>query len=291
MGERWPAVIIVLLEADSFSDSSPLRVVMCFQYFTDEEYNRAFVEFGGVRQRIAEKLEEYCHGTGRILDAPAGHGYLGFAVAERLPGCRVVALGFQNDLDSYSRVRQQAQIPRSTFCRVQYLLGDGTQIPLQSDSCLAVVNFLGLEDVMMTRGLSGVRRMLSEFTRVADPHGLIQLAVVEYGDLPEERVAKQVWDAIGLNAVFLESAQYVQILDELGIDLVEEELIPLNKKMTPSQAREEIRFACTEAPRIFRRFGVTARPFTEIWREFGHRIETHGMAYWSRLRLLFFSQR
>jgi hypothetical protein len=58
--------------------------------------------------------------------------------------------------------------------------------------------------------------------------------------------------------------------------------------MTPEQAREELEFACNEAPKIYAPFGVHAISSHDLWKQFGDRIEEHGMAYWSRLRVLVF---
>lgn len=57
--------------------------LMTFHYFYDEEHYQFFPEFSGVRRQIARRLTEYCSMSGLILDASAGHGYLGLADAQR----------------------------------------------------------------------------------------------------------------------------------------------------------------------------------------------------------------
>ena len=56
--------------------------------------------------------------------------------------------------------------------------------------------------------------------------------------------------------------------------------------MTAAQTREELQFACEEAPRIFKEYTVSAVPFDKLWQKFGERIERYGMAYYSDLCIL-----
>jgi hypothetical protein len=152
------------------------------------------------------------------------------------------------------------------------------------------VNFLGLEDLHMTMGVKGLEKMVEEVERIAKKDALIQISMVEYGDSPEEKVAQEVWREIGLNAVFLERAYYLELLEKVDLHLVEEYTLLMNRKMTPSQAKEELKFACVEAPKIYASFGVRAMGFDELWEMYGERIEAHGMAYWPKVHVIILSK-
>ncbi|MFX1607252.1 MAG: hypothetical protein ACFFDD_15305, partial [Promethearchaeota archaeon] len=104
----------------------------------------------------------------------------------------------------------------------------------------------------------------------------------------EEQVAKDVWEATGLGCTFFPESYYQEILEGLGLKLLTSVVFQIPKKMTPEQAKEELEFACNEAPKIFATFDVHAISFQELWEQFSNRIKEHGMAYWSRIRVLVF---
>jgi ubiquinone/menaquinone biosynthesis C-methylase UbiE len=270
-----------------FSEGDP---IMDLEYFSDEEYQRAFIDFGGVRDEIARLL---CHSLGMnagiILDIPAGHGYLSFEVAKRFKQSRVLGVGLPNDCTAYLRIRNQNEFS-PFYDRVDFVACDATRLALPADSCDLIVNFLGLEDIMMTRGETGVLQTLSEFARVLRAGAILELTIAEYGDTPEEEIAKSVWESIGLNAVFQPANFYSDMLNELDFKLIKKRKMLYPKKMKANQAREEIEFACLNAPKIYKSFGVNSVSFDEIWSEFGSLIETHGMAYYPKLWILIFQK-
>ncbi len=261
------------------------------QYFTDDEYARAFFEFGNFRGIIAEKMRQLSPiREGTVLDLMSGHGLLSAEIAQRFPETRIIGTGLSNDVESWKKIRQSKKYTSDLWSRFHYLLCDVTRIPLKPSACDMVVNFLGLEDVHMTYGRAGIETVVTEVERITRDDALIQVSLAEYGDSPEEKLAKEVWDAIGLNAIFLQREDYLQMFEEAGMSLVEEFVLKLGRKMTAAQAKEELRFACEEAPKIFTEFGVSAVDFDELWAEFGQRITEHGMAYWSQIRVLILSR-
>ncbi|MFX0107653.1 MAG: methyltransferase domain-containing protein, partial [Candidatus Hodarchaeota archaeon] len=258
-----------------------------FTYFTDEEYERAFFEFGGIREKIADRLQNIRQlDDGLILDLLSGHGLLSAEMALRFPNVKIIGTGLSNDVESYKRVVDSDRYPEETWSDYQYIECDVCQIPLESSSCDIVTNFMGLEDLRMTSGKKGVEQTFSEIARVAKPGALVELTLVEYGSFPEEKLAREIWSTIGLGAVYSSREYYLEQLKPLSMNLVEEMELVLQKKMTASQAREELEFACEHAPRIFSDFGVSAVQFDELWKEYSDRIYEHGMAYWSRIRVL-----
>jgi len=260
---------------------------MALDFFSDAEYRNAFDHFGGIRKKIAETVHKACSGrAGTILDVPAGHGYLTAEVSLQFPSSRLLGVGLPSDVDTYVRLRESRVYPREVWEGIEYLCCDAAQLSLSDDSIDLVVNFLGLEDIKMTRGEEGVVSALSEMCRVLEVTGILQVSFTEYGDLPEERIAHEVWRATGLNVEFAPRGWYVETLEELGMTVTQERVFTFPKKMTAMQAEEELRFACEMAPKIFASFGVSSVSFKELWAEFGDQITEHGMAYWSRIRVI-----
>ena len=258
-------------------------------YFTDEEYESAFDQFGGIRSEIAAFVSRnHSGGVGTILDVPAGHGYHLAEFSKIYPESNLIAVGLATDIPSYRGVLESCESIRHLFRNSVYLVCEATRLPLNDARCDMIVNFLGLEDIRMTRGEEGVRLALREMSRVLKDDGIIQLSIVEYGDSEEERVADEIWKTIGLNAIFYPRDWLVEEMQSLKMIQKSEAVFTYPRKMTPHQAAEELTFACENAPRTFSQFGVTAISFEELWKRFGERVENHGMAYWSRIRVLLF---
>ena len=261
---------------------------MEFEYFSPEEYENAFVRFGDIRKKIAHLVVSLCRTDSmNVLDFMAGHGYLGLEITKTAQSSRVVGFGLPNDVLTHLRLREKLAQPE-LFYNIDYVCAEGTSLPFSKRSFDLVVNFLGLEDLNMTRGLDGVETVLNNLSELVTPGGFLQLSLVEYGNTPEEQVAKEVWETIGLGCTFYPTIHYQEVMESLGFRLLNSVLFQFPKKMTPAQTREELEFACNEAPKIFAPFGVRAIPFQELWEQFCDRIKEHGMAYWSRIRVLVF---
>jgi len=267
------------------------EVWLSFRYFTDKEYEHAFFEFDNMRGEIADRMRQISSLEGGvILDLLSGHGLLSAEIAIRFPKARIFGVGLSNDVETWKGVKESNRYPQNIWSNFHYLLSDATKVPLKSSSCDMVINFLGLEDLHMTSGWSGVEQVVSEVNRITKNDAIIQISLVEYGDSPEERIAKEVWNTIGLNAVFFEEEYYSRSFEKVDFHPVEEFELTLQRKMTAKQAKEELRFACEEAPRIFSNFGVQAVTFTDLWEKFGERIEADGLAYWSNIRIIIYSR-
>jgi ubiquinone/menaquinone biosynthesis C-methylase UbiE len=264
-------------------------VRLSLEYFTDEEYERVFIEFGGFRRQVAESIKKHTKQNGHvILDLLSGHGLLSVEVSKLFPESKIVATGLKSDVESFLQTKKKGEHPESIWRRLQYVQCNVIQLPLRSSSCDVVVNFLGLEDVLMTCGMTGLRALFNEIGRITRPGALAQITLVEYGNTPEEKLAEEIWKTIGLNAIFLSRDDYLMYLREQSFQLRDEYLLDLKKKMTKKQAREELEFACRDAPETFSQFSVRASSFDELWSKFGFQIEESGMAYWSKVRVMIF---
>ena len=269
-----------------------MKCILSLQYFTDREYERAFFEFGNIRGKIADKMKQLSSREGgTILDFLSGHGLLSAEMAIRFPRSGILGIGLSNDVETWKHLKDSRKYPQGFWSNFQYLLCDATQVPLRSSSCDMIVNFLGLEDLNMTRGWSGVEKTISEIDRITKRDALIQISMAEYGKTSEEVLAEEIWNVIGLNAVFQNVEDYLTGFEEFNIHPIESFKFEHKRKMTAKQAKEELRFACEEAPRIFSPFDVRAIKFHELWEKFGERIEECGVAYWPQIRVIILAKK
>jgi len=269
-----------------------VKCILSLQYFTNREYERAFFEFGNIRGKIADKMKQLSSlEGGTILEFLSGHGLLSAEMAIRFPKSRILGIGLSNDVETWKQLRNLMKYPQEIWSNFHYLLSNATRMPLKSSSCDMVVNFLGLEDLNMTSGWSGVKQAISEIDRITKRDALIQISLVEYGGTPEELLAKEIWNTIGLNAVFQNMEDYLQRFEEVNIHPIESLKFEHRRKMTAKQAREELRFACEEAPQIFSTFDVRAIKFDELWEKFGERIEECGVAYWPNIQVVILAKK
>jgi ubiquinone/menaquinone biosynthesis C-methylase UbiE len=258
------------------------------EFMTDEEYENCFVEFWGIRAKIAHLLTDYGLKPGvRVLDVPAGHGFLAFEIAKVMQEGTIHAVGLQNDLETFKKFSRSLRNPEKAYLKlITYAVMDAVELAFPSESFDFIVNFLGLEDINMTWGIEGVRQSLSEVVRVLNTGGIIQVTLCLEGDEPDQVVAKDVMEYIGCNATFYSKDFYSEELENLDVDILTEKWFHTYSKMTMSQAKEELQFACEETPKIFRDYNVRTCSFDKLWQKFGNRIRMHGMAYYSDLCVL-----
>jgi len=149
-------------------------------------------------------------GRGHVLDLLAGHGYLSAELAQLCPDCIISCTGLGNDLDSFQALRESELYTTSVWKNIRYTECDVTSLPFEDDTFDYVMNFLGLEDVMMTNGEDGLLSVFSEVSRVSKQTAIVELSIVEYGASPEEMIAEEIWASIGLNAIFLPKNFYIK---------------------------------------------------------------------------------
>lgn len=253
------------------------------EYLSDEEYDDWFFDLGGARDDVIRLLKARGLGRGsRVLDVAAGHGTLTLKVAQAVRDGEVVAVGLPNDLSDYKSYR--TQVPEGRFSRmVGYVEMNATRLAFR-DSCFDfVINFLGLEDIRMTTGEEGLTCAIGEMARVTRPDGYVQVAIVDYGNEPDEVLLKDVESYIGHGAIFPPPEFLRKRMRESGLEMEEELPGAPGRKLTARQAKEEIRFACERIPVIFQKYGVRTRDFEEVWNKFGADIERVGLAHYSRI--------
>ncbi|MBU7030531.1 MAG: class I SAM-dependent methyltransferase [Theionarchaea archaeon] len=258
------------------------------EFMSNEEYEKSFVDFWGIRSKIAHLLTDYGLKSGaHILDVPAGHGFLSCEIAKVIQRGSIHAVGLQNDLKTFQAFFRSLKGPEKEYSKlITYHVMDAAHLTFPDETFDFVVNFLGLEDINMTKGITGVKQCLSEFTRVLKPEGILQVTLCLEGDEPDQVIAKEIMEYIGCNAVFYSKDFYTAELQRRGIQILAEHWFHTRRKMTASQAREELLFACNETPKIFKDYDVHTVSFNKLWQKFGKRIKVHGMAFYSDLCVL-----
>ncbi|MFX0061521.1 MAG: class I SAM-dependent methyltransferase [Candidatus Hermodarchaeota archaeon] len=259
------------------------------EFMTDAEYEKCFMDFWGIRAKIAATLIPYGLQSGVfVLDVPSGHGILAYEVAKIIKQGEIHAVGLKNDLETFKQFSRSLKTKKEQkfLNLITYHVMDATQLTFPLGKFDFVVNFLGLEDINMTRGAQGVKQSLAEFVRVLKRNGVIQLTLWLEGNEPDEELAKEIHEFIGFNAIFYPKDFYIQELENLGVEILSENWFYTQRKMTAAQAKEELFFACTETAKIFQEYNIQTVSFEELWEQFGNQIETHGMAYYSDLCVL-----
>lgn len=256
---------------------------MTEQYVTREEYLTYFSKLNGLRERIVADLP--LESDIKILDLATGYGYFTIEVAKREPGAEIIGIDIsQSDVNVFRR-------------NVKRLgLADQLKITKMDASCMdfpdacfdMVVNFMGLEDIHMTRGREGVEKTFVEVSRVLKPSGFFSFTVMP----PEEMETEAQKIEVALfsyvcNCTWLASCEYEKMLEANGFGLLTKRSYYTGKKLTSEQAREEIRFACENVPKIYE---VKTPSFEEVWSRFGTKIEEHGLGHYSKV-VLFIAQK
>jgi hypothetical protein len=146
------------------------------------------------------------------------------------------------------------------------------------------INFTGLEDIHMTRGRVGVQETFFEVNRVLKPKSFSCFVVMP----PEEMETQAQKIEVALfsyicNATWLTAREYEEMLHKANFRLISKRTYYTGKKLSPEQAKAEIRFACKNVPKIY---GINTRSFEEVWARFGQEIEKNGLGHYSKVLLL-----
>jgi ubiquinone/menaquinone biosynthesis C-methylase UbiE len=249
------------------------------EYVSDEEYPTYFTRLRGLRRRVAASLPLE-HGM-KILDIATGSAYFAMELARLDESLRITGI----DISEGSFEAAKENISKNNLeGRVEVRMMDASRLRFPYSSFDMAVNFLGLEDIHMTKGLKGLRGTFRGVGRVVKQGGHFSFVVMppEEAETPAQRLEVEVFSRV-LGATWLSADEYLELLGDAGFSLVRREAFHTGMKLTPGQAREEIRFACEEAPKIF---GVKTISFEEAWSIFGDEIEREGLGHYSRVVLM-----
>jgi hypothetical protein len=161
---------------------------------------------------------------------------------------------------------------------------DATRMAFPSADFDMVVNFLGLEDIHMTRGRKGIEKTFLEVNRVLKPHHCFCFTVMppEVMDTPAQQTEVALFSYV-CDCTWLSMDEYARMLGDARLKLVDRRMYRTGKRLTTEQAKTEIRFACDNVPKIY---GKDTPCFEDVWARFGSQIETHGLGQASKVVLM-----
>ena len=126
---------------------------------------------------------------------------------------------------------------------------DATSLEFKDGIFDHVVNFLGLEDIQMTRDRQGVEKAFKEAHRVlrsGDSFCFVAMPSDE-AETPAQRNEIEGFSWI-CDATWLTRAEYIDMISCSGLALEYGKVIRTGKKLTAGQAKEEMAFACDNVP-------------------------------------------
>jgi ubiquinone/menaquinone biosynthesis C-methylase UbiE len=244
---------------------------MIERYASKEEYSTLFTNL--TREDIAKEIKI----GKKVLDIAAGSSYFTIELAKRNPDSEFTAIDiYEGSIQQSKKNIKKARL----HDRIRIIKMDATSLELPDESFDTVVNYLGLEDIHMTRERKGVVSAFNEVYRVLRPGGCFFFVAMP-PDLMETVSQKTEVEVFGwiCGAKWLSSKEYLGIIEETGFIFNRTRDYFTGLKLTVEQAREEIRYACEN---VERNYGVVAKGFDETWSRFGSQIEAYGMGHYSK---------
>ena len=248
------------------------------EYVSAEEYPTYFPKLNNLRRTIVNDLP--IEVNTRILDLGTGYGFFVLELAQRESSLEIVGI----DISPSDILQARKNLEGYDLAdRVKFIEMDATDMRFPNGSFDMIVNILGLEDIHMTRGKTGVKNTFLEANRVLRPGGLICFVAMPPDEMETEaqKTEVAVYSYI-CGATWLDTGEYQEMLSRARLKLIGTRSYYTGKKISPEHAEIEIRFACENVPRIY---GINALPFEGTWREFGKHIQRHGMGHYSKVVL------
>ena len=249
---------------------------MIEEYLTDREYETYFERLGGLRAEVAHGLP--VSGGMLVLDVATGYGYYAIEVAGLASDIGVVGIDIaRSDIEHSIANHTRAGLAG----RLWAIQMDVTRQAFRDRAFDMAVNFLGFEDIHMTRGRSGLERALSEVNRVLKPGAHFSLVVMppEAMETEAQRTEVALFSYV-CDSTWLSLREYEALLAATGFEMIRRSNLHTGKKLTPRQARSEIRFACENVPRIY---GKVTPSLEDVWTRFGPAIEADGLGHYSNI--------
>jgi len=249
---------------------------MIEEFLTDQEYNNYFTTtLNEVRKKITNDLPIRQKIT--ILDLASGYGYFAIAIAKQRD-VNIVAIDItENDIFE-SKINVKVE---KLTNRIEIFQMDATKMTFPDKNFDMIVNFLGLEDIHMTRGKEGVKKIFLEASRVIKPVGYFCFVVMPPEEMETEaqKIEVRLFSHI-CDATWLSAKEYETMYENAGFRIINKRNYYTGKKLTSEQAKNEIKLACENVPKIY---GINTPSFEKVWQKFGKDIENHGLAHYSKV--------
>lgn len=252
---------------------------MIEEYISNREYQAYYQKLNNLRSRIANDLP--VKPGMRILDLATGSGFFAIEAARCDSSLQITGIDIsQSDIrNARNNLKKQGLQDR-----IEILKMDATKMSFHREEFDMAINFTGLEDIHMTRGESGVQRTFLEVNRVLKPDNYFCFVVMPPEEM--ETTAQKIEVALFsymCDATWLSTKGYEDMLEEAKFKLLRKRSYYTGKKLSPEQAKAEIRFACKNVPKIY---GISTPSFEEVWARFGQDIEENGLGHYSKVVLM-----
>nr|KXH76517.1 MAG: hypothetical protein AM324_04770 [Candidatus Thorarchaeota archaeon SMTZ1-83] len=246
------------------------------EYVSNCEYETYYGKLNNLRSTIAASLP--ISSAMRILDVATGEGFFAIEVAKYYRNLKITGV----DISRSSVRNAKKNVKREGLGeRVEIVEAETTRMNFERAEFDMAINFTGLEDIHMTRGRVGVQETFFEVNRVLKPKSHFCLVVMppEEMETEAEKIEVALFSYI-CDATWFTLREYEEMLEKAEFRVVSVRKHYTGKKLTPQQAKSEIRFACKNVPRTY---GIETPSFQEIWAKFGETIREHGLGHYSKV--------
>ncbi len=249
------------------------------KYLSDKEYEIYYERLDNLRLKIAHDLPlapNMC-----ILDIGTGYAYFAKEVAKHESSLSIIGI----DISLQDVYKAQKNIKQSSLLdRLSIVSMDATRMGFLEKTFDMAINFIGLEDIHMTRGKGGIQETFLEINRILRPNAHFCLVVMPVDEMETkaQKIEVALYSFI-CNATWLKRQEYISMLETAGFTLLREKYYRTGKKLTSKQARYEIRYACDNVPKIY---GIATPSFEDVWNKFGKDIEENGVGHISKVLLM-----
>ena len=252
---------------------------MIEKYVSEKEYPTCFSKLSGLRTRIAKALP--VKSGIKTLDLGTGYGYFAIEVAKLHRNIKVIGIDI-SEIDILNAERNVTD--QNLSSRIQAVKMDATKLNFRDESFDMVINFLGLEDIFMTQGKTGVQRTFYEIKRVLKPKTYFCFVTMPPEDMETEaqKIEVALFSYIS-DAAWLSKKEYMAMLKKAGFELVRIKSFYTRKRLSPELAQKEIKFAIENAAKIY---GKKPRPFEDVWKRFERKITRYGLGHYSKVVLM-----
>jgi ubiquinone/menaquinone biosynthesis C-methylase UbiE len=246
------------------------------EYVSNPEYETYYATLSNLRRRIIASLP--LRSGLHVLDLGTGEGFFAIEAARWCRNIHITGIDISQPAIRHARKNLKRENLQD---RVAIMEMDATKMSFVDGEFDMAINFTGLEDIHMTRGREGVQQTFLEVSRVLRPESHFSIAVMPPEEMETEaqRIEVALFSYI-CDATWLSLQEYCEMLAQSNFSIIRREVYYTGKKLTPEQAKAEIRFACKNDPKIY---GVETPSFDEIWAEFGAAIEDHGLGHYSKV--------
>jgi ubiquinone/menaquinone biosynthesis C-methylase UbiE len=249
---------------------------LCSDYLTDEEYRTYWFRLGGLRGKVAEDIE-FQNGM-KIIDVGTGWGLFALEMARKLSKGEIIGIDI-----AFEDIRKAKNLAKNAGFHnvISFRRMDAAELLFPDNRFDLATSFLGMRDVHMTKGESGVKKAVEEMIRVVKPEGRITLCVTPPEDMETEdqrlavKLEGEVFGAKSLSKQF-----YIDTFKENNATLIGTRAYRTHKKLTARQARTELREGLQIAGKIY---DTRFPSFEEVWISYGKSIQTFGYGMYSKI--------